>query len=259
MESNELLGGFDPEIQAVLTSRREALRRAGRLGATFTLASLPLGLGALAKSAFAQGGLPQEIVDVLNFALTLEYLENEYYIAGLGASGLIPAADRPIFEMIQQHEQAHVTFLEQQLGAAAIDKPAFDFTAGGMFAPFSDYSQFKLLAQAFEDTGVRAYKGQAGNLIGNDVVLQAALTIHSVEARHAARVRRLNGLQGWIPFSQPGVPAAAAPIYAGEGQTVQLGVDVPNVSGVGAESVTEAFDEPLTKDEVLAIAGPFIA
>jgi hypothetical protein len=47
------------------------------------------------------------------------------------------------------------------------------------------------LAQAFEDTGVRAYKGQAGNVMSNKTVLQAALQIHSVEARHASQVRRM--------------------------------------------------------------------
>ena len=258
MREQTILGSLDPEILQRIGSRRAALRDAGRLGvAGLALASVPLALAASAKRVFAQGGLPQGIVDVLNFALTLEYLENEYYIMGL-ASGVIPAADRPIFELIQDHEQAHVEFLQAQLGSAAVAKPEFDFTAGGMFAPFSDYPTFKLLSQAFEDTGVRAYKGQAPALIESDVVLTAALTIHSVEARHAARVRRLNGLQGWIPFAQPGVPAAAQPVYAGEDNVTHLGLNVTTVTSVDDEEVTEAFDEPLTKDEVLAIAGPFI-
>lgn len=259
MKAQSILDSVDQDVMERVSSRRGALRDLGRLGSAFAMASVPMGLAISAKRAFAQGGLPQQIVDVLNFALTLEYLENEYYKAGLAASGLIPAADRSIFTTIQAHEQAHVEFLAQALGGSAVAKPSFDFTAGGMFAPFSDYTQFKLLAQAFEDTGVRAYKGQAAALMSNDQILEAALSIHSVEARHAARVRRLNGLQGWIPFSQPGVPAAAAPVYAGEDQVVQLGVNVPSVSSISAEAVTESFDEPLTKQQVLAIAGPFIA
>lgn len=247
---------LDPEILQRIGSRRAALREAGKLGAGLAFASVPLALAVTAKRAFAQG-LPQNVVDILNFALTLEYLENEFYIRGL-ASGVIPASDQSIFQIIQDHEQAHVDFLSQQLGSQAVEKPEFDFTAGGMFDPFNNYPTFRLLAQAFEDTGVRAYKGQAPALIGFDSVLTAALTIHSVEARHAARVRRLNGLQGWIPFAQPGVPAAAQPVYAGEDQTTQLSVNVPSVTDVGEESITEAFDEPLTMQQVLAIAGPFL-
>jgi hypothetical protein len=82
---------------------------------------------------------------------------------------------------------------------------------------FTNYETFKAVAQAFEDTGVRAYKGQAPALMPYKDVLTAALTIHSVEARHASQVRRLRGnfteqepfYQGWInlatrPTSRPG-------------------------------------------------------
>lgn len=257
MKPGEMAAGLDPAMFEEITTRRETLGRSGSLSAALMLGSVPVALAAAAKSVFAQG-LPQQVVDVLNFALTLEYLENEFYIEGLAAPGLIPSADRSIFETIQAHEQAHVDFLLQALGSQAVPKPQFDFTAGGAFDTFSNYETFMLLSQAFEDTGVRGYKGQAPALIGNDMVLTAALTIHSVEARHAARVRRLRGLQGWIPGAQPGAPAAVAPVYAGEGQTTQLNVNVPAVSGVDAETVTEAFDEPLTKEQVLAIAEPFI-
>lgn len=258
MRNRSMLESIDLDVMEVVTDRRAALRSAGRIGWGVALSSVPLGLAGVARNAFAQGGLPQQIVEVLNFALTLEYLEAAYYTRGVAASGLIPAEDRAIFETLRDHEQVHVDFLREQLGSQAVAEPEFDFTAGGVFAPFSDYAQFKLLAQAFEDTGVRAYKGQAPNLAANGAVLQAALTIHSVEARHAARVRLLNGAQGWIPFAQPGAPAAAQPVYAGEDRTEQLGVSVPTVSGVSAEAVTESFDEPLTKEQVLAIADPFI-
>ena len=58
----------------------------------------------------------------------------------------------------------------------------------------SDYSVFLEVSQVFEDTGVRAYKGQAPNLLGNQVVLTAALGIHAVEARHASTVRFIRGV-----------------------------------------------------------------
>ncbi len=256
MNTIDIFGKLDPEITERLTSRREALFGAGKLSALMALGAVPVALSGFAKKAYAQGTV--SVTDVLNFALTLEYLEAEYYTIGVGTSGLIPTEDMSIFQTIQEHEVAHVEFLQGRLGDAAVAKPEFDFTAGGAFMPFSDYATFKLLAQAFEDTGVRAYKGQAPNLMSDGDVLQAALTIHSVEARHAARVRRLNGLEGWIPFAQPGVPAAAAAVYAGEDQTVQVGVNIPDIANVSAEIATEAFDEPLTMAEVLAIADPFI-
>ena len=248
---------LDPDLLGRMTSRREALSRARDMAGTLALASVPVALAATARSAFAQS-IPQDVVDVLNFALTLEYLENEFYLGGLQASSLIPASDRSIFETIQDHEQAHVDFLLETLGDAAVEKPDFDFTAGGAFAPYQDYGQFRLLSQAFEDTGVRAYKGQAPALVGTGGVLEAALTIHSVEARHAARVRSLNGSQGWIPGVQPDAPDAVAAVYAGEDRASHLGVQVADVTDVGTTGITEAWDEPLTMDEVLAIAGPFI-
>lgn len=242
----------DRELAERLVTRRDALRRSGAAGAALAIASVPVAFAVMARSAFAQG-LPQQIIDTLNFALTLEYLESEFYVTGLGSSGLIPAADLPIFQQISKHETAHVAYLQGALGASAVDKPTFDFTAGGAFADvFSNYATFQAVAQAFEDTGVRAYKGQAGNLISNDAILTVALQIHSVEARHASEVRRLRGQKGWITGNSTDVAAIAA-VYAGEDNRVQAGVTLENSS-----AATEAFDEPLSKDAVLAIAGQFI-
>lgn len=242
-----------PEAQ---TSRRVALRSLGKVGLGLAFASAPAFFAGTQKARAQSGG--RTVTDVLNFALTLEYLERDYYQTGLD-SGVIPTGQpTQVYQIIRDHEAAHVDFLLDQLGDDAVDRPSFDFTAGGMFDPFTNYQTFLLLSQAFEDTGVRAYKGQAPFLIDNDAVLTAALTIHSVEGRHASKVRRMRGLQGWIPFDQPDAPAAVAPVYAGMNQTMKYQIDVPAVSGVAAEQVTEAWDEPLTTEEVLAIVGPFI-
>ncbi|MEO6528231.1 MAG: ferritin-like domain-containing protein [Gemmatimonadaceae bacterium] len=222
------------------------------------------------KRATLAAALPSAVVDVLNFALTLEYLEAEFYVTGVGKPGLIPAADREIFTTIRDHEVAHVEYLKAALGAEAVAKPTFDFTAGngsgnGPYADvFSNYATFKAVAQAFEDTGVRAYKGQAPALKPYSDVLTAALTIHSVEARHAAEVRRLRGNfsetspnEGWITGNMTDIPGTAA-VYAGEENAVQGGVSVASITSVGLDEITEAFDEPLTKAQVLAIVDPFI-
>ncbi len=254
---------LDCEAVRKIVSRRDAMSRAGKRGLGFALASLPLGLSVMAKSAFAQdGGLPQEVVDILNFALTLEFLEAEFYELGVnGNPDLIPAEDQPVFDQIRIHENAHVELLSGVLGDQAVEKPEFDFTAGGTFDPFNDYAQFQVLAQGFEDTGVRAYKGQASDLYlaGDDDLLTTALQIHSVEARHASEVRALRGQSRWIEFDMTDV-AAIEPVYAGEANTTHANVDVTTLvpSGVSEEEITEAFDEPLTMQEVLDIAGMFI-
>lgn len=115
-----------------------------------------------------------------------------------------------------------------------------------------------ILAQAFEDTGVRAYKGQAGNVASNKGVLQAALQIHSVEARHASQVRRMRANKGWIELKDGGkMPAATNAVYAGEENITQAGFNTSTLFGAPAGSAS--FDEVLTGDDAAAIAGLFIA
>lgn len=273
MTNNTVLGGIDPEITDRLLTRRHAISRgaatSSKVAVGLALASVPVALAALATEAFAATALPQNIVDVLNFALTLEYLESSFYNAGVGTSGLIPASDLAIFQQIQKHENAHVAFLQGVLGSASVAKPTFDFTAGGMFPDvFSNYATFQAVSQAFEDTGVRAYKGQAANLMSQPDILTAALQIHSVEARHAAEVRRLRGLDGWIIGKTGNLPAAVnAAVYGpgnpptdfpAEDNTVQGGVNLASITNYGPDPLSAAFDEPLDKATVLAIAGPFI-
>jgi rubrerythrin len=271
MNNESILGGLDPDVLEQVGTRRDALRGAGRWGMGVALASVPLALATMARGAFAQSGLPQQVVDVLNFALTLEELEAEFYVRGMNATGLIPATDREIFRTLRDHELEHVRFLREVLGAQAVAKPTFDFTAGGMFTPFSNYGQFTALSQAFEDTGVRAYKGQAPILLQSRPILRAALTIHSVEARHASEVRRLRGgftdqepQQGWITLNLrgTGMPEATQPVYNGEESIIQAGINITTLPGVGgnitANQASEAFDEPLTRQQVLEIVDAFI-
>ena len=98
-------------------------------------------------------------------------------------------------------------------------------------------------------------KAQAGALINDKAILQTALQIHSVEARHASQIRRLNGAKGWITTTD----VAPAPVYAGEGITTQATVDLVALTGKSAAAVAEAFDEPLTEAQVRAIAATYIA
>ena len=257
MDNKIIPEAASPESEGRSVSRREAVwSGGGNLAAALAALAIPAVL-VRPREAYANH-LPPEVVDVLNFALTLEYLEAEFYTRGVG-SGVIPQRDRSLFVTIRDHEVAHVAFLQDVLRTAAVEKPTFDFSVGGL-APFRDYDTFKLLAQGFEDAGVRAYKGQVGVLQPYDAILTAAVTIHSVEARHAAAVRRLRGIQGWIPADGSDTPLP--PIYAGEGNTVIGGLDVTTLPlsqfGITTEQITESFDEPLTRQQVLDVAGTFV-
>jgi hypothetical protein len=246
---------IDPEVYERTVNRRSLFSNVTSLGAK-AAATGALLLGTTLKKSYGKG--KASVGDVLNYALTLEYLEDAFYKQGLMSEGLIPTDRRVIFQQISKHESAHVEFLLGVLDTMDVQpvaKPEFDFTANGTYGNvWSNYNTFLTLSQAFEDTGVRAYKGRAQELVGQ-AALTAALQIHSVEARHASMIRRLRGEKGWITNAETnGVPAA---IYAGEDLTTQGGASITGL-GFTAAAATQAFDEPLTPDQVLAIADPFI-
>jgi rubrerythrin len=310
-----LLESIDPEIVDRLVSRRDAIKQGAGASALVTaglaMGSLPVALGALSSEVYGQA-TSRTVLDVLRFAFILENLENEFYLAVLGRSSLaaqntafapvratLTAAERAVFEQIAKHETAHVVLLRAAITAnggtpANITAANFDFTGGngsgtGPFAAATNNKEFLLAAtQGFEDTGVRAYKGQAAFLMSSPATLETALRIHSVEARHAAKVRKMRreastgttvlrysgtvrGGAAAAAGAPAGVSAAVAAafnlIYGGatpESNVTHAGINVAtglsNVANVTelASSATEAFDEALTADEVIAIVRDFI-
>ena len=275
----------DPEIYERLNGRRSAMKNFAKFSGKVALASLPLAFGSMLNKAYGSPtGTKDAISDVLNFALTLEYIESEFYKAGYAAATggtLAIPAGAPLTSIltIRNHEIAHVNFLKTaitSLGGTPVSFTAasFDFTAKGNFMNvFTDYALFLAVAQTFEDTGVRAYKGQAGNLMSNNDILTAALNIHSVEARHASHIRQMRKANGglvpagvdvkpWITLNQSGIGSAAVQAsYNGEESTTQAGVNIINIGGkvISASAASEAFDEPLTKEQVVSIVTPFFA
>lgn len=261
----------DQEVHERLSSRRVALKVFLNFGTKVTAAAMPFALGSLFNKAYGQ--IPSDVKGILNFALTLEYLESEYYTKGIATSGLIPAGVAlSALTTIRDHENQHVAFLKTALGADAVSKPTFDFTAGGTFLNvFDNYDTFLAVAQVFEDAGVRAYKGQAVGLMSNKDVLTAALNIHSVEARHASHLRQMRqgrggiaaNLKPWITgANDTGIGAAVDAIYEGEDNINQAGIEITQLNGVSGKisvnAATESFDEPLTSEAILAIVKPFI-
>lgn len=256
------------------SSRRDVFGTFGSLGKKAAMAAVPFGLATAGNKAFAQSS-GNDAIATLQLALTLEYLEAEFYSKALD-SGVLPGGGRAesVYMQISKHESAHVDFLKAGLGDNAIDSPEFDFTAGGAFDPFNPnndmaYAQLLALAQAFEDTGVRAYKGQAANLMGTQF-LTPALQIHSVEARHASEIRRLrahvmdeslnDNALGWITLNNrgPGMPDATQGVYDGEENVTQGGVNLVDATMFDEVSVSQSFDEPITGETAQAIAGLFI-
>jgi len=269
---------LDPEVYERTSPRRKVIRNWAR---NITLTALPFAIGSLFQKAY--GKSTASIIDVLNYALTLEYLESEFYTKGAGSTGLIPAGDEAnAIDLIKRHENAHVNFLVQAItgaGGTPVTKPTFDFTggngsnAGPFLGVFNVYGIFLAVAQVFEDTGVRAYKGAAPDLMTDNNTLEAALRIHSVEARHAAHIREMRAANGtavtgtlkpWISGNQSNVAAPYAMYvqasYNGEDNTNQGGVQIVNINGqvISTNAATESFDEPLSMTDVLAIVDPFI-
>ncbi len=259
---NQFEGLADQENLTRTSSRREAFSSIGKIMGKTAAIGLPLGAALLAPTPVRAQGGGTSVVDVLNFALLLEYLEAEYYVTGLSSNNLLSGDIRQKIILISQHETSHVELLKSAIsssGGTPITSPTFDFTAGGTFNDvFSNMQTFLAVAQAFEDTGVRAYKGQAANLMSSDSALTTALQIHSVEARHASEIRRIRGSKGWITNATNTSAPAADAVYAGEDNIIQLGVDAAALTTVSRDRVTEAYDEPLTMAEVNAIAGLFI-
>jgi hypothetical protein len=125
---------------------------------------------------------------VLNYALSLEYLQAAFYTEAERSKALKGRAAEAA-QVVGAVERAHVKAFLGLLGRHAIKRPRFDFQG-----VTEDQKRFLKTAVAFEDLAVEAYKGQAVKL-KSDAVLAAALGIHTVEARHAAWMRYLNGIQ----------------------------------------------------------------
>lgn len=129
-------------------------------------------------------------VDVLNYALTLEYLESAFYVQGI-AAGLLSGVEKDYVASIGADEAYHVTAITatiKQLGGKPVASPGVDFGKA-----FASRTSFLTASHTFENVGVGAYLGAAG-YIKNKAVLQAAAGIFGVEARHAAVVGNLLGL-----------------------------------------------------------------
>ncbi|MGI4743570.1 MAG: ferritin-like domain-containing protein [Janthinobacterium lividum] len=238
----------DADVYERFDTRRRAFKHISGLGKAVTAAALPAVLGTMFKKAYGQTTtLSADIAAVLNLALSLEYLERYYYQMGIDMNAVASAPlkfsanDLTAITIIRDDELGHIAALRGIAGYTPIADPtaaAFDYTAMGRLTPFANAALYLGNAQAFVDTGVRAYKGGAAILFPNKTILQAALNIHSVEARHSSHIRTMRrglptnvlgttiaGADGggsgdmmpksWVSLQENGGPAPAvtAPVY----------------------------------------------
>ncbi|RZJ94817.1 MAG: ferritin-like domain-containing protein [Hymenobacter sp.] len=284
----------DAEVYERFDTRRAVFKNLSGMGKAVTAATMPAVLGTMFRKAYGQTTtLSADIVNTLNLALSLEYLERYFYQAGIDRN-LFTGNDLAAITIIRDDEIGHINALVGVLGSQAIKDPtanAFDYTAGGKLTPFASAALFLGNAQAFVDTGVRAYKGGAVSLMSNKAILTAALNIHSVEARHSSHIRTMRrggvaaiGADGggtndmmpksWVSLQEGGgpVPAVTAPVYGAgspattypaEDNVTQGGVNVQTNSAaptgltLTTAAASEAFDEPLDAATVKTIARNF--
>ena len=274
------LSEVDADVLGRFDSRRAVFSSLGTAAKRSALAATPLFLGALFQKAYA--GTTATAVEVLQYALALELFEQDFYMK-VQESPLYMAAsatEKAAIDQIKKHEDSHVLLLQNAIKPTATPVSGVKFKS----SEFRKLVTFKGtgaaaatsilgIAQLLEDTGVRAYKGRAGELLGTDL-LTVALQIHSVEARHAAKIRTMRGQRAWVnpgddlathavygsgvtAGSDPSQFNIAVPLYSAasptENNTIQS--SVPITTGLGtpytAADAAASFDEFLQVAEVL--------
>ncbi|RZJ58060.1 MAG: ferritin-like domain-containing protein [Hymenobacter sp.] len=303
----------DPEFLDRVNPRRRVFKYLGNAGQKVTAAAVPAILASFFNRAYGQTTtLPTDVQKVLTLALQLEYLEFHFYNTALNTTGLIPTTETNGVTTIRNDEAGHISALRGVLGSAA---PAaylvtdFDYSGGGgtgtgpmatALTPNgtgnANGALFFAAGQAFSDVGQRAYKGGAPtlNTTATKDILEAALNIHSVEARHNSHFRSVrraivaNTLgsalapaiapydsapaapKSWINLIDNGGPTAPnntkpasavygagnpATMYPAENNTTQATVNLTTLNSTyTAAAVSEAFDEPLDPNTVQTIA-----
>ncbi|RZJ93286.1 MAG: ferritin-like domain-containing protein [Hymenobacter sp.] len=303
----------DPEFLDRINPRRRVFQYLGNAGQKVTAVAVPAVLASFFNRAYGQTTtLPDPVKKVLTLALQLEYLEYHFYNTALSISGLIPSSETPGITTIRNDEAGHISALRGVLGSAAPSPylvTDYDYSGGGGTGTGPTASAlvpngtgnvngalFFAAGQAFSDVGQRAYKGGAPtlNTTATKDILEAALNIHSVEARHNSHFRTVrraivaNTLgsamapaiapydsapaapKSWISLIDNGGPTAPngskpasavygpgnpAAMYPAENNTTQAGTDLTTLnSAYTAVAVSEAFDEPLDPNTVQTIA-----
>ena len=226
-------------------------------------------------------------LDILNFALNLEYLEAEFYLRAVTGNGLATAdigtspgavtgGTQVTFQTpaIQQyaveiagHEQLHVQTLRAAIknaGGTPVDRPAIDFTnafngaasaagIGNTFNPFDNESDFVLGSFVFEDVGVTAYNGAGALIVDKTTVLPAAGGIVAVEAYHAGLIRTLLVYLGGAYVTNANKISTLRGLASSAASGAYAGETALSTSTVVAADSTNSLAYARTTDQVLHI------
>ena len=196
LEAVDTDGAIREAAEAVSGDTRLDFLRKGAVGGTAVFGGAAL-IGAVPGVAMAAGaGRPPKSfgkgdIGILNYALTLEYLERAFYNEATANNAAGNNAQLNAFlKVVTKDERAHVDFLKKALGSKAAKLPKFNFGQ-----TTRDQAMFAATAQVLENTGVHAYLGQAGN-IKNPAYLGAAASIVTIEARHSGAIGLINDPSG---------------------------------------------------------------
>ena len=186
LEAIDIDGAVREAAEEVAGDTRLSFLRKGAIGAGAAVSGGAILSALVPTTALAAGRPPSSFgagdVGILNYALTLEYLESSFYNEATSAGKITDPALKQLLRTVTQDENAHVKFLKEALGRHAIKKPKFDFQG----IP-SDQAKFAATTYVLENTGVHAYLGQAPNIKSAKVLLAAA-SIVTVEARHSGAI-----------------------------------------------------------------------
>lgn len=254
--------------------RRDMLKG---LGAKLAMAAVPFAAaGLFANKSYGQS--KETIVNILNYLLKLEHISRKLYAEAMLVEDLVPAEYKTHFEQMAAHTQAHISALNQlisELGgtAANIADDKIDLSGNRGFGggPFTgalvNTKDLLILLQVLTDGGERIYKGQTFQVLSDKITLGTLMKIQTVKARHATFVRFLRkdlikeSIKPWITGTNSDTTNTAAQrAYAGEGNTIQLNIDVVGINGydITADAATQAFDEPLNMTDGNNILNRFL-
>ena len=185
----------DAAAEAEGDTRLSFLKKAGIAGGAAVSGGAILSVLAPSALAASHHGRPPAAfgkgdIGILNYALTLEYLEAAFYNGATAANLPLTSQAAAFLKVVTKDENEHVKFLKGALGSKAAKSPKFDFKGTNTNA-----EMFMKTAQVLENTGVHAYLGQVLN-IKNPAYVKAAGSILTIEARHASVIGLLNDPSG---------------------------------------------------------------
>ena len=271
------LAEVDSDAMGRLDSRRAVFSSLTTVGKRASQAAVPALLASFFSKAYAgtTAGDPKE---VFNYALTLELLEADFYKKVINSAGFATASApaQAAIRQISKHEDSHVALLQavvSGIGGTPVTGIAFNTNVFTTVA--ANFLGQLGIAQLLEDTGVRAYKGRAADLLGiADVTiggkvynpLETALRIHSVEARHASHIRYMRyaldpAATNTTPWISGDGDQDGKDNYKGatpESNVIQSSVNITTglANTYTAKDAQSSFDEILTPTEVLALITP---